>query len=97
MRVPFYLNDLQPFSFSIEGTTYSYATVKRLAHRMNFDANIEESVVETAEGRKVWLTVVGDGDQISALGIPHGWYVAKLLDNESAEFLVKALAAFGQT
>jgi hypothetical protein len=95
MRVPFHLQDHQPFLFSVEGTTHSYETVTRLAHRMNFDADIEESVVETPEGKKVWLTVVGDG-QSTGMGIQNGWYVAKLLGDESANFLVKALAAFGQ-
>ena len=97
MRVPFHLNDFQPFSFSVGGTPYSYAAVTRLAHKVNFDANIEESVIETPEGKKVWLTVVGDEDQISPSGIQHGWYVAELLDDDSAAFLVKAFAAFSQT
>jgi hypothetical protein len=84
-------------SFSVEGTTNSYARVKRLAHRMNFDTNIEESVVETLDGKKIWLTVAGDEDQISPFGILRGWYVAKPPDNESAAFIVTALAGFGQT
>ncbi|MGA2183358.1 MAG: hypothetical protein ABSH47_10030 [Bryobacteraceae bacterium] len=97
MRVPFHLQGLQPLSFSVEGTTYSYETVTRLAHRQNLDANIQESVIETPEGKKVWLTVVGDEDQMSPFGIQHGWYVAKLLDTESADSLVRAFAAFGNT
>ena len=97
MRVPFHLNNLQPFSFSVEGTTYSYDTVTRLAERMNFDANIQESIIETPDGKRVWLTVVGAEDQMPPLGNQHGWYAAKLLDDQGAALLVKAFAAFGNT
>jgi hypothetical protein len=57
-------------------------------------ANIHEYVVETLNGKKVWLTVVGDDDQSSAYGIQRGWYVAQVLSEEDAAFLVEALAAF---
>jgi hypothetical protein len=93
MRVSFQLKDFQPFSFSVEGITYSYTSVRRLAHKLNLVANIEESVVETPEGKKVWLTVVGDEDQTSPYGIQRGWYVAQTLPEESAAVLVKAFTA----
>lgn len=78
MRTPFKITELQPFTFSVEGKTYSYAGVTRLALKRNLDANIEESVVRTPDGKKVWLTVVGDDAEASALGIDRGWYVAKV-------------------
>ena len=83
---------MQPFTFSVEGATYSYAVVRRLAHRLNIDANIEESVVETSDGKKVWLTVVGDDAEFSGFGIQRGWYVAKVLPDESASVLINAFA-----
>jgi hydrogenase maturation factor len=94
MRVPFQLKNFEPFCFSVEGVTYTYPNVRRLAERRNLAANIHEYVVETPNGKKVWLTVVGDEDQTSAYGIQHGWYVAQVLSEENATFLVKALAEF---
>jgi hypothetical protein len=90
MRVPFQLKEFQPFSFSVEGNIYSYPGVQRLAHKMNMAANIEESVVGTPDGKKVWLTVVGDEDQTSPYGIQRGWYVAQGLPDDSAAVLIKA-------
>jgi hypothetical protein len=90
MRTPFQLTELQPFSFSVEGRTYTYPVVTRLACKMNLNANIEESIVETSDGTKVWLTVVGDEDQQSPFGILRGWYVATVLPDESAAVVVKA-------
>ena len=94
MRVPFQLKNFEPFYFSVDGVTYTYPNVTRLAEKRNLPANILEYVVETPDGKKVWLTVVGDEDQTSAYGIEHGWYVAQLLSEEDAAFLVKALAEF---
>jgi len=53
-------------------------------------ANIEESVVETPDGKKIWLTVVGDEDQTSPRGIERGWYVAEVLSEENAAVLISA-------
>lgn len=93
MRVPFELKNFQPFSFSVEGTIYIYPNVKHLAERMNLASNTSESVVETPDGKKVWLTLVGDEDQASPHGIQRGWYVTKVLDDKSAAVLVKAFIA----
>ena len=80
--------------FVVQGVTYSYAKSERLAEKCNFAANIYEYVLETPDGKKVWLTVVGDEDQVSAYGIERGWYVAQVLSEEDAAFLIKALAKF---
>jgi hypothetical protein len=93
MRVPFELQNFQPFSFSVEGTTYTYPNVRRLAEKLNLVSNISESVVETPDGKKVWLTLVGAEDQAPPNGIQRGWYVAQVLDDASAAVLVKAFAA----
>ena len=94
MRVSFDLKNFEPFHFSVEGVTYSYPNVKRLAEKRNMAANIYEYVVETPDGKKVWLTVVGDTDQLSATGIQRGWYVGQILSEKDAAFLVGALAEF---
>ena len=93
MRVPFTLEQFQRFSFSVEGITYAYPNVRRLAEKHNLAANIEESIVETPDGKQVWLTVVGDEDQVSPYGIERGWYVAQILSEERAAILVKAFTA----
>jgi hypothetical protein len=94
LRVSFQLKNLEPFYFSVDGVIYTYPNVKRLAHKRSLLANIDESVVETRDGKKIWLTIVGDEDQSSAYGIESGWYVAQVLSEEDAAFLVKALAEF---
>lgn len=90
MRVPFVLKSSQSFSFPIEGATYGYPNVDHLAGKHNFAANIEEAVVETPDGKKVWNTIVGDEEHASPLGIERGWHVAQVLSGESAAVLVKA-------
>jgi hypothetical protein len=45
-------------------------------------------------GKKIWLTIVGDEDQSTIYGVECGWYVAEVLSEEDADFLVKALAEF---
>ena len=94
MGVSFQLKNFEPFYFSVEGVTYTYPNVRRLAEKKNLGANIHEYVVETPDGKKVWLTVVGDEGQTSAYGIQRGWYVTQVLSEEDATFLVKALAEF---
>jgi hypothetical protein len=94
MRVPFQLENFQPFSFSVGGVTYAYPETTRLAFKPNLEANIEESVVQTRDGKKIWLTVVGDEDEASPYGIQRGWYVAQALPEDSAAFLVKAFAGW---
>ena len=94
MRVPFQLKKFEPFHFTVQGVTYSCPNTKRLAEKRSLAANIHEYVLETPDGKKVWLTVVGDEGQISAYGIERGWYVAEVLSEEDAAFLIKALAEF---
>lgn len=77
-------------TFSVEGRTYSYPDVKQLAVRSNMHANIEESVIETPDGKIVWLTVVGDEEaELSPCGILRGWYVAVALPSDLAQIMVK--------
>lgn len=92
MRVPFQLAGLQPLSFTVDGKVYSYAGSTRLAVKPNPAANIEEAIVQTPDGRKVWLTVVGADEESGPYGIERGWYTVQLLDDESAGVLIKAFA-----
>src|ERR1035437_10368096 len=94
MRVPFQLTDFQPFSFSVEGTTYAYPETTRLAFKPNLAANIEETEVQTPDGKKIWLTVVGDEAEVLPYGIQRGWYEAQVISEDSAACLVKAFAGW---
>jgi len=94
LRVSFQLKNFEPFCFSVEGVTYTYPNVRCLAEKRNLAAKIYEYVVETPDGKKVWVTVVGDEDQTSAYGIQRGWYVTEVPSEENATFLVKALGEF---
>ncbi len=90
MRIPFQLTDVQPFSFAVEGKLHSYADSTRLALKPNLAANIEETIIQTSGGRKVWLTVVGADPEPGPYGIQRGWYTIQVMDDASAGFLVKA-------
>jgi len=92
MRVPFQLTGSQPFSFLVDGKPYSYADSTRLAFKPNLAANIEETVIQTPDGRKVWLTVVSADEESGPYGIERGWYTVQVLDNASADALIKAFA-----
>ena len=92
MRVPFQLNNFQPFTFSVEGKTYSFQDTVRLAFKPNLTANVHEYIVQLPDEKKIWLTIVGDQDAVSPAGIERGWYVTQPLDDESAASLVKAFS-----
>src|SRR5262249_14378326 len=96
MRIQFQLKGFEPMSFSVQGKTYSYAEVNRLGARMNVEANMEESIVQTPDGKKVWLTVVGDDEESNPYGIMRGWYVATVLDDKSAALLAQALRPWSE-
>ena len=66
----------------------------KAAEKWNIAANIHETVIEARDGKKIWLTVVGDEDGPSVHRIQRGWYVAQALSDENAALLVKALAEF---
>ncbi len=94
-RVYFKLQQFAPFEFCVDGVTYSFSEVRRLAQRDHHMANLSESVVETRDGKKVWLTVVGDSDEPSASGgIDQGWYTAIQLTDEEAAIATKAIKTF---
>jgi hypothetical protein len=92
MRVPFQLTELQPFSIVVDGKRYSYADSKRLAFKPNLVANIEETIIQTPDGRKIWLTVVSADEEPTPYGIQRGWYTVQVLDDASADNLIKAFA-----
>ena len=87
MRTPFQLTDVQPFSFVVDGKLHSYADSTRLAFKPNLAANIEETIIQTSGGRKVWLTVVGADEEPGINGIQRGWYTVQVLDDASAASL----------
>jgi hypothetical protein len=92
MRIPFQLAGSQPFSFVVDGKPHSYADSARLAFKPNLAANIEETIILTSDGRKVWLTIVGADEDPGPYGIQRGWYTVQVLDDASAGVLVKAFA-----
>ena len=96
MRVHFNLKNYEAMTFTVDGKTYSYPQTPRLAFKPNHAANIEEVLLQTPDNKKVWLTVVGEDAEPSGAGILRGWYVAKVLDDESAADLVKAFSLWAQ-
>jgi hypothetical protein len=92
MRTPFNLSGDQEMIFTHEGKTYSYAGARHLAQKPNFAANIEETILQTEDGKLIWLTVVGAGDDPGPYGIKSGWYVTQTLDKDSAVNLTKAFS-----
>lgn len=76
----------------MDGKRYSYPDSKRLAFKPNLVANIEETIIQTPDAHKVWLTVVSADEEPSPYGIQRGWYTVQVLDDASAGSLVQAFA-----
>lgn len=94
MRVHFNLQDLEPLRIDVEGISYPFASLEPLARKMSLATNINEFVYKLPSGKYVCLTVVGDEDQTSAFGVSRGWYVAEILSEKDALWLIKALEPF---
>ena len=94
MRINFDLKPLEPFTFIVEGENYSFSSLKPLAQKLRPATNISEFVYKLPTGKHVYLTVVGDENQTSEYSVHKGWYVAEILSDENAEFLIKALEKF---
>ena len=94
MRVHFDLKDLEPFTFRVDGVDYGISLLNPLAQKMRIPTNVSEYVYKLPTGKYVYLTVVGDEDQTSAYGIARGWYVAEVLPEKDATWLIQALEPF---
>lgn len=94
MRIHFDLPEFAPFEFEVEGTKYTFSSLKPLAQKTRVAPNISEFVYLLPTGKFVYLTVVGDEDQTSAYGIHRGWYVAEIMSEQDAKFAIDALAKF---
>ena len=57
---------------------------------------VHEYVYKLPEHGYVYLTVVGDDDQYSGDGIAQGWYVAELMSDKDALWLIEAMKPFTQ-
>jgi len=78
----------------MDGVSYPFASLETLAKKMRVATNVSEFVYKLPTGKYVYLTVVGDEDQISAYGVSRGWYVAEVISEKDALWLVKALEPF---
>ncbi len=94
MRIRFELNDLEAFYFEFKGEKYAFSSLKPLARKERLATNIREYIYELPIGDFVYLTVVGDEDQTSGLGVAKGWYVVEELNLEEAKNSIDALAKF---
>ena len=94
LRVHFDLKDLEPFTFRVDGVDYGISLLNPLAQKMRIPTNVSEYVYKLPTGKYVYLTVVGDEDQTSAYGIARGWYVAEVLPEKDATWLIQALEPF---
>lgn len=94
MRVRFDLKPTEPFSFVADGVSYRFSSLRPLAEKRRTATKVSEYVFKLPDGRHVYLTVVADEDQNSAFGVERGWYVAEIISDKDAEFLINALALF---
>lgn len=92
MRTQFHLSEGQEMTFTHQGKTYSYAAARHLAQKPNLAANIEETILQTGDGKLIWLTVVGELDDPGPYGNMSGWYTTQTLDEDSAANLTKAFS-----
>lgn len=94
MRTHFELKNFGPFRFNADGKIYKFGDLTPLAEKRRPATKIQEYVFKLPTGKHVYLTVVGDEDQTSTMGIERGWYVAEMLSDESAAFMIDAMAKF---
>ena len=94
MRTHFELKNFEPFRFIADGKAYKFGDLTPLAEKRRPATKIHEYVFKLPTGKHVYLTVVGDEDQASAMGIERGWYMAEMLSDENAAFMIDAMAKF---
>ena len=94
MRVRFQLEEFEPFKITVDGVDYRFSSLKTLARKERLTTNVHEYVYQLPTGKYVYLTVVGDEDQKSAFGLTRGWYVAEIVSEADADWLIKSLAPF---
>ncbi len=94
MRIQFDLEQFEKFTFTVNGEKYSISTLEPLAEKSRLKTNIHEYVYKLPTEKYVYLTVVGDENETSALGIYRGWYVAEILTEEDAQLMIKAIENF---
>jgi hypothetical protein len=94
MRTRFELAEYEPFHFDVEGVSYKFSGMLALAKKERPTTLVHEYVFKLPIGKYVYLTVVGDDDQYMKNGLERGWYVAELLSESDALWLVNALGPF---
>jgi hypothetical protein len=94
MRVRFDLNAVEPFQFDVDGAIYKFQSARKLAEKRRLATNIAEYVLQLPNKKYIYLTIVGDEDQVLSNGIERGWYVAEVVSEEDAEFLIASLRPF---
>lgn len=93
-RIHFDLQKFEPFSIEVDDKKYLFSSLKPLSKKSLVATNISEYVYKIDSDKYVYLTVVGDEDQESAYGIQRGWYVAEIISEDAAQFLIDALSKF---
>jgi hypothetical protein len=94
MRVHFQLKSHEPFTFAVEGEEYAFSQLRPVAEKRRLATGVSEYVFKLPNRKHVYLTVVADEGENSSLGVGRGWYVAEVLSDKDAEFLIDALAPF---
>jgi hypothetical protein len=94
MRVRFENKAFEPMVLEYKGHKYTLSELTPLANKMRPATRIVETVYRLPTGDHIYLTVVGDEDQTSHLGIHKGWYLIESITKEEAVSDIEALAAF---
>jgi len=94
MRVRFDLKEFEPFTFTVDGKSYAFRDLTPLARKERLPTLVHEYVFRLPRHEYVYLTVVSDEDQAVANGIYRGWYVAEILSEKDALWLIEALKPF---
>ncbi len=94
MRVRFETKPFAPMVFEHKGTKYPFDELTPLANKTRVATHIVETVYRLPTGEHIYVTVVGDEDQTSPLGIHKGWYLIESITEEEAKFDIDALAKF---
>jgi hypothetical protein len=96
MRTRFELAENEPLHFTVEGVSYKFSGMRALATKESHTTLVNEYIFKLPTGKYVYLTAVGDDDQYAKNGLHRGWYVAQVLPEADALWLVNALKPFAQ-
>lgn len=95
MRVNFDLIEDENFTIEIGQELFVFRRLNKFAQIGIRDANVWDHVLITDDGRFLRVTIVGEDERLSSIGVRKGWYVADWIERADAQKLRKSWEILG--